>query len=92
MGKISKVFYTEIKPEECTVQEAGEFYYHFNLISAHEMFHDDYEKYEIGQIQLKNKTLGEAISQKGMVQRPKVGSSVLAISSVKNKVILIADM
>lgn len=92
MGKISKIFYTEIKPEACTVQQAGEFYYHFNIVSIHTMFHDDYEEYEMNQIQLKNKTLGDAISQEKMDGRPKVGSSVLAISSIKNKVILIADM
>lgn len=90
MGKISKVFYAEIKPEACTVQEAGEFYYHFNLIGVHEMFHDPYEEYETNQIKLKNKSLGEIISQSD--ERPKVGSAILAISSVKNKVILMADM
>jgi hypothetical protein len=92
MGKISKVFYKEIDDTECTAQEAGEFYYHFNLISSHILFHKDYEKFELAQINLKNKTLGDIINDSGTQVRPKVGSSILAISSLKNKVILIADI
>ena len=62
MGKISKVVYQEIDGTECTVQEAGEFYYHFNLISSSDLFHKDYERFEQAQIDLKNKTLGSIIN------------------------------
>jgi hypothetical protein len=92
MGKISKVYYEEIKPEECTVKDAGEFYYHFNLVSSHTMFHDDYEKYEIGQMNLKNKIIGDVINREIIDGRPVVNTSILAISSLKNKVIIIADV
>lgn len=92
MGKISKVIYIEIKSTSCTVKEAGEFYYHFNLISSHDLFHVDYEKYELSQIDLKNKTLGSIIHSNELSERPKINSSILAISSLKNKVVLIADI
>ena len=37
MAKISRVFYAEIDPKVCTTTEAGEYYYHFNLLGTHEM-------------------------------------------------------
>ena len=92
MGKISKVFYQEIETTECTVQGAGEFYFHFNLISSSDVFHKDYERFEQAQIDLKNKILGDIINSNEFRERPKVSSSVLTISSLKNKVILIADI
>ena len=92
MGKISKVFYEEIKPESCTVKEAAEFYYHFNLVASHESFHRGYEEYETNQINLKNKILGDVVASNKEKERPKVGSSILAISSLKQKVVLIADV
>lgn len=92
MGKISKVFYEEIKPESCTIKEAAEFYYHFNLVGSHEFFHKDYEDYELAQINLKNKILGDTVANNKEKERPKVGTSILAISSLKNKVIIIADI
>ncbi len=92
MGKISKVFYTEIRPEICTVKESAEFYYHFNLVASHESFLKGYEDYETNQINLKNKILGDVVANIEGKERPKVGSSILAISSLKQKVVLIADV
>lgn len=91
MGKISKVFYKEVDPDTCSIKEAAEFYYYFNLIGSHEMFREDYEKYEISQAALKNKTIADAIKVDGS-ERPVINSSVLAISSLKNKVVIVADI
>ena len=52
MAKICKVFYAEIDPKVCTMQEAGEYYYHFNLLGSHEMFHESYEQHEKKQVDL----------------------------------------
>lgn len=90
MGKISKVFYQEVDPNICSIKEAAEFYYHFNLMGAHEMFLADYEKYEISQAALKNKTIADAI--KNNSERPLVNSSVIAISSLRDKVVIIANI
>lgn len=92
MEKISKVYYQELDDKVCTVQEAGEFYFHFNLIGSHTLFHEQYEKHELSQMNLKNKVIGEAIKKNEIEGRPKVDSSILAISSLKNKVIIVADI
>ena len=90
MGKISKVFYEEVPSDVCTVTEAAAYYYHFNLLSSHEMFHEDYEKYELSQAAVKSNVLGSIVANNN--ERAKVSSSLLAISSLKNKVVVIADV
>ena len=91
MTKISKVYYEELDSNVCTVEEAGEFYYHFNLLDTNISF-QEYEKYELNQINLKNKIIGDAVKNNEIVGRPRIDSSVLAISSLKNKVIVVADI
>ena len=93
MGKISKVLYQEIDHSRCAINTAGEFYYYSNLIGASDTFNSEYVNYEFNQIKLKNAILGDLINSKNMGEcRVKIGSSVLGISSLKNKVILIADI
>jgi len=58
---IKEVYYEEIDPLLITMEEAGEFYYHTNLIGIHSMFHNDYETYEINQINIRNKIVRSVI-------------------------------
>jgi len=92
MGKITSVYYQEIDPKIVDIQTAGEFYYNHNLLDVHEMFHDDYERSEIEQLNLRNILLGEAIKCEDIQGNVKVDSSILAISSLKNKVVLVAEL
>lgn len=92
MGKISEVYYEEIDPNVCTLEEAGEFYYHFNLLGSNSMFHNDYEKYEARQIDIRNKAIGDAKKCGDIKGHSRIDSSILAISSLKNKVVIITNI
>lgn len=92
MGKISKVFYKEIDNNVCSIDEAAKFYYHSNLIGIHEMFHNDYEEYELSQLNLKNKIIGDAIKNCEVEGNINSNNTMMAISSLKDKVIIIAEI
>ena len=89
---ITRVYYEEIDPSTISVQTAGEYYYYANLIGVHEMFHNAYENYETDQINIRNKIIGEAIKRGDIENSIRSDKSMVAISSIKNKVILIADL
>lgn len=91
MSKISEVYYKEIDSGICSIEEAGEFYYHFNLLNIDEVFHEDYENYELRQISLRNNIITEAIKNGELPKFPSMNSIILGISSIKNKVILVSD-
>lgn len=87
--KISKVFYKELDTD---IREAGEFYFNYNMLPIHEMFHDAYEESETKQINLRNQILGEEIRAGNIDGKVKVESTILAISSLKNKVIILTNI
>lgn len=91
MSKISEVFYKEIDAKKCSIEEAGTFYYYFNLLNIDERFHEGYENYELGQIKLRNEIIADAIKDGELPKFPSMNSIILGISSMKNKVILISD-
>ena len=92
MGKITRVYYDEVDSNIVDVHEAGEFYYHSNLIGVHEMFHDDYEAYEIRQFELRNQLIANAIENQMVDKTIRLTTSMLALSSMKNKVVIMADL
>jgi len=92
MSKISEIYYEEINPSTITIQKAGEFYYHFNLVGVHSMFHDEYEKYEMDQLNIRNKVIGDAIKRGDIKGSIRTDKSMIAISSLKNKVVMIAEL
>ena len=91
-SNISKVFYKEIDENIADINTAGEFYFNYNMLNVHEMFHADYEESEMKQINLRNQIIGEEIRQGNIEGRIRVDNSILAVSSLKNKVILLADI
>lgn len=91
MGKITEVFYTEIDPQVCSTQDASRYHYLFNLLKYHEMFQEEYEKYERNQISLRNSIIGNAIRSGEIPKNPKVHSTIFGISALKNKAILIIE-
>lgn len=92
MAKLSKVFYKEIDPNVCTVEEASKYHYLFNLINLHEMFQDEYLEYEENQIHLRNLLIGDAIKSGEINSHPNISSTIFGISSIKNKAVLITEI
>ena len=89
MSNITEVFYSTI--DEMTSKEAAAFYYHYNLISSSEVFHEDYIKYEEQQISIRNKLLGNACKNNEKPRHPNVNSTIFGISSLKSKPVLITE-
>ena len=89
MGKISKTYYEVIDSDILNITEAGEFYYHNNVISLHPMFHKEYEEYEINQLNVKHNLIGEALKRNDIERPINMNDTILGISAIKNKVILI---
>ena len=92
MGKITNVFYTEINPEVCSVQDAARYHYLFNLLKYHKIFQDEYERYEEDQIKLRNTLIGNAIKSGEINSHPKLMSTIFGISAQKNKAVLITEI
>lgn len=90
MGKISDVFYTDIHKNDCTIMQAAEFYYYYNLIDKPCIL-PEYEAYEENQINIRNKILGEAINNGKLQIHPKTNTTIFGISSLKNKAILVVE-
>ena len=91
MGRISKVFYTEIDPNVCDTREAGEYYYHLNLLHSHEMFQQSYEAYEAKQIALRNKVISQAMKNGELPEHPIMNSTIFGVSSMKQKPVIITE-
>lgn len=89
MAKICKVFYAEIDPKVCTMQEAGEYYYHFNLLGSHEMFHESYEQHEKKQVDLRNSVISQAMKNGELPSHPVMNSTIFGVSAMKQKPVLI---
>jgi len=91
MGKISKVFYAEIDPRVCSVEEAGEYFYHFNLLGVHEMFQKTYEDYEQKQVKLRNAVISQAIKNGELPGHPIINSTISGVSTMKQRPVLITE-
>lgn len=91
MGKITEVFYEAIDPNVCSTQDASKYHYLFNLLKYHEMFQEEYEKYESNQIHLRNSIIGNAIKS-GKISNPKVHSTIFGISALKKRAVLITEI
>lgn len=91
MGKISDVHYHEIDEKECSLKEAADFYFYYNLIGVDPSIISEYENYEEMQINLKNKILGKAFNNNEIPRHPRLNTSLLGISSLKGKPILVTE-
>ncbi len=91
MGKISEVFYKEIDPKICDEKEASSFYYHYNLLGLNEKIDEEYEQYEMKQMEIKNKIIGDCLKQGEFPRYPNISSTIFGISSMKNRTILIME-
>lgn len=91
MGKISNVYYDEISSNECSILDAGEFYYHYNVIGIDPLFIPGYEEYEERQISLRNRIIGKAIENGEVNKHPKMHTTVFGVSSLKNKAVILTE-
>lgn len=91
MSKIREVLYEVLDPSECTIREAGEFYYHYNLMGADESLNEDYIRYEESQINCRNRVIGNAVKQGMFPRHPKTDTTIFGVSSLKNKAIIIVE-
>lgn len=91
MGKINEVFYKAIDSESYTTTEAAEFYYHYNLLNVDPKLSEDYEKYELTQLNKRNSIIGDAFNRGEIKRHPKTDTSILGISTLKNKPILLVE-
>lgn len=91
MGKISEIFYEVIDSASYSLTEAAEFYYHYNLLNVDPKLSEDYEKYELTQLNRRNNIIGDAINRGEIKRHPKTDTSILGISTLKNKPILLVE-
>lgn len=91
MGRISNVYYDEIDRDTYSMMTAGEFYYHYNLMGVHPMFIPEYEAYELSQITMRNKIIGDAMDRGDLVKHPKMNTTIFGVSSIKNKAVIMTE-
>ncbi len=91
MGKISKVFYKELDPHDCSQEEASQYQFYMNTIGLHPMFATQYEEYEIAQVRKRNEAIGAAIVS-GEISNPKVNNTIFGISSLRDRVVIITEL
>ncbi|MCM1233503.1 MAG: hypothetical protein NC489_25590 [Ruminococcus flavefaciens] len=91
MAKISKVFYAEIAPEVCTMEQAGEYYFHFNLLQEDELFQKTYEDYELKQLELRNSVISQAMKNGELPGHPIMSSAIFGVSTMKQKPVIITE-
>ena len=91
MGKISNVYYEEISSDKMTNEEAGEFYFLYNLIGLDSNSDKEYERFEKHQMEVKNEIIKEAMSSGDLLKHPKMNSVIMALSSYKEKPVLIVE-
>lgn len=91
MGKISKVYYEAMDHDKCSMMETGEFYYHYNLMGVHPMFIPEYEKYEMSQISMRNKIIGDAMKCGDISIHPKMNTTIFGVSSIKHKAVIVTE-
>jgi hypothetical protein len=89
MNKIQEIYYEELDNDICSIEEAGQYYYYSNYLDDEN--YPEYEKYEMNQIKLRNIIIGNA-KKRGDIENVKVDSSILALSTLKNKVVLFVDV
>lgn len=89
---IKNVYYEEIDPSVVTPDQAAEFYFHYNMIQLHPDFIDDYESFETKQLEMKNKIISNAIDRGDLSKQIRVDHSMIAISPIKNKVVMIVKL
>lgn len=88
---ISEVYYEEIDPQTADPTEMAKFYYLFNMIGVSEEFEEQYTDHEINQLSIRNKVITRAMNAGQLSRHPRIDTTILGISPLHNKSILIVD-
>ena len=91
MGRICPVFYKEIDPQICSAMDAAEYHFYANVIGLHPMFNEAYENYELGQMNIRNRVLGDAVKN-GSIKNLRMDSTIYGVSSLRGRAIVIAEI
>ena len=89
---ITPVIYEEISNELCSTEEASRYYFYQNAIGICDKIYDEYESYELEQIQMRNKVVSNAIRSENLQMVPDLDTTVFGVSGIKNKVVLITEL
>ena len=89
---IKPILYEEISSDMCSNEDASEYYFYQNAMGLSEDIDNEFEKYEIQQLKLRNIVIANAINTEDFKLIPNLDSTVFGVSALKNKVILIADL
>lgn len=91
MGRITNVFYDVVSEDKCTLEEAGSYYFFYNMMGISDDITSKYEAYEEKQIDLRNRILGNAFNRGEIPRHPKVDTTIFGISSLKNMPIIVTE-
>ena len=91
MGKISKCYYHPLDEKDCSVEQAAEFYFHQNMMTADVNHMKAYEEYDYLQTKKKDTVLGHNLRIDNLLNQVNAGSATLAISTMHNKVVIYAN-
>lgn len=88
---ISEVVYKEIDPKLCNPIETGEFYYYYNLLGMNNDIDRGYEDYEKKQLNIRNSIIKEMIQNNEIPRHPKIDTTIIGLSSLRDNVIIIVE-
>jgi hypothetical protein len=92
-SNITKVYYEKIDPSILSIQESSKFYFFHNLNGITHKFHEEYERHEMRQMQIRKRLLSHAIDRFEFKKEEMVPEkSISAISSIKDVSILMCEL
>lgn len=89
---ISEIYYEQIDPQIASPMEMARFYYLYNLIGVSDIFEEAYINHEIKQLSIRNNVIRTAMRAGRMPNHPKIDTTMLGISPLYNKSVLIVDV
>ena len=87
MGKINNVIYKTC--DEYSTKDAAKYYFYSNIMGLNGKIDNEFVNYYEDEIRAKNRVIGEQSKKYGV--KALMSTSVMAISSVKNKSVVIVD-
>lgn len=92
MGKISNVIYTDVDPRDYDTQESSEFYWYQNMMGLDNKIDEEYLNYESKQLRTRNRLIRDIIKNENPYYRPNMSNVIFGSSSVRKKVIIVAEV
>lgn len=90
MGKISKVLYEVC--DDYSIENAAQYYFYSNVIGMNDKVDNLFGKYYENELKVKNSMIQKAVKASNVTSPISAGSAFMAISSVKNKPVILAEI